>query len=231
MIMTESPQLVNRARDWIAKARSFHYQQRTRHRRVRRLGRMRFTTGQAVTNSSAFFVAGSAGSAGLPDWAFWGVLLGGFLGGKYVFPVPDSSIASRRGPADVVRKSAAELDRMTPDEIRAYENNMVLKHRLKGPTGLGAAQALQRQRDATRTAEEAAGLAAGSLTGLSLVDAQAFSAVAARHADLKSRSLEHTLTYRERPHKLESCGIREHACEILDGGTEAFQKRKDKYRV
>ncbi len=30
---------------------------------------------------------------------------------------------------------------------------------------------------------------------------------------------------------LESAGIREHACEILDGGEEAFQKRKDKYRI
>lgn len=30
---------------------------------------------------------------------------------------------------------------------------------------------------------------------------------------------------------LESAGIREHACEILDGGSEAFQKRKDKYRI
>jgi len=30
---------------------------------------------------------------------------------------------------------------------------------------------------------------------------------------------------------LNSAGIREHACEILDGGAEAFQKRKDKYRI
>ncbi len=30
---------------------------------------------------------------------------------------------------------------------------------------------------------------------------------------------------------LDSSGIREHACEILDGGAEAFQKRKDKYRI
>lgn len=157
---------------------------------------MRFTTGQAVTNSGAFFVAGSAGSGGLPDWAFWGVLLGGFLAGKFAFPVPDSSIASRRGPADVVSKTAAELDHMSPDEIRAYENNMVLKHRIKGPPGLGAAQALQRQRDATRTAEEAAGITTASLSGLSLVDAQTFSAVAARHADLTSR----WLAYEVDPH-------------------------------
>ncbi|MBT2555823.1 TrlF family AAA-like ATPase [Arthrobacter sp. ISL-5] len=52
-----------------------------------------------------------------------------------------------------------------------------------------------------------------------------------RTFDYLTGSLEHTMTLSERPHKLESCGIREHACEILDGGREAFQKRKDKYRV
>lgn len=30
---------------------------------------------------------------------------------------------------------------------------------------------------------------------------------------------------------LDSGGIREHACNILDGGVDAFQKRKDKYRI
>lgn len=30
---------------------------------------------------------------------------------------------------------------------------------------------------------------------------------------------------------LDSAGIREHACEVLDGGAEAFQKRKAKYRI
>lgn len=32
-------------------------------------------------------------------------------------------------------------------------------------------------------------------------------------------------------HVLASCGIREHACEILDGGEEAFEKRRNKYRL
>lgn len=165
---------------------------------MRRFGKTRltFTTGQAITNSGAFFVAGSTGSAGLPDWTVLGVLLGGFLGGKFLFPVPVSSIASRRGPADVVSQSAKELDSMTPEEIRVYENNMVLKHRLKDTGELGAAQALQRQRDATRTAEEAAGIAPGRLTGLSLVDAQAFGAVAAQHEHLESR----WLAYEVDPH-------------------------------
>jgi hypothetical protein len=30
---------------------------------------------------------------------------------------------------------------------------------------------------------------------------------------------------------LDSAGIREHACDVLDGGAEAFQKRKNKYRI
>ena len=195
LVIMAEPQLVNRTRDWIARARSFHSGQLTRHRKVRRLGKTRltFTTGQAVINSGAFFVAGSTGSAGLPDWAVLGVMLGGFLGGKYVFPVPVSSIASRRGPADVVSRTAAELDRMTPEDIRVYENNMVLKHRLKDTRGLGAAQALLRQQEAARAAEQAAGMPTGSLTGLSVADAHAFSAAAARHKVLESRWLAYEI--------------------------------------
>ncbi|MET3206224.1 UNVERIFIED_ORG: hypothetical protein ABIB21_003043 [Arthrobacter sp. UYEF13] len=86
-------------------------------------------------------------------------------------------------------KSVAELDSMTPEEIQAYENNMALKYRLKGPEGLGTAQSLQRQREAVRKAEEASGVATGSLTGLSMVDAQTFSATAAKHEILQRRWL------------------------------------------
>ena len=89
----------------------------------------------------------------------------------------------------MVSRSASELDRMTPEEIRIYENNMVLKHRLKDSRGLGAEQALQRQREAIGKAEEAAGVASGSLNALSLVDAQAFSSVAAQHKLLDARWL------------------------------------------
>ncbi|QDY90929.1 hypothetical protein E7Y32_12470 [Arthrobacter sp. UKPF54-2] len=189
--MTERPQLVKRTRGWISSARSFHSRQLTTHRKVRRLGKSRltFTTGQALTNLGAFFVAGSTGSATLPDWAVVGVLVVGFVLGKFLFPIPVSSIASRRGPSDVVSRSSSELDRMTPEEIRIYENNMVLKHRLKDSKGLGAEQALQRQQEAARTAEEAAGLASGNLSGLSLADAQAFSSIAAQHKLLDSQWL------------------------------------------
>lgn len=44
-------------------------------------------------------------------------------------------------------------------------------------------------------------------------------------------SLEHSATARQTPYALESGGIREHACEILDGGEEAFRKRRDKYNL
>jgi hypothetical protein len=66
--------------------------------------------------------------------------------------------------------------------------------------------------------------------------------VANRHgADRKNRdsrmfeyftgSLEHSLPATSSEFVLESRGIREHACEILDGGEEAFKKRRDKYNI
>lgn len=44
-------------------------------------------------------------------------------------------------------------------------------------------------------------------------------------------SLEHSAAPRNTPYVLEAGGIREHACEILDGGEEAFRKRRDKYNL
>lgn len=189
---------MNRVNDWIAKARSFHNRRLSTYRKVMRLRKSRivFTTGQATTTLAAFFVAGSAESADLPRWIFWTVLVGGILGGRYVFPIPVSSIASRRGPDEVFPKSAAELDTMTPEGIKSFENNMVLKYRLKGPDGLGTTQALERQRQAAQAAEQVASVATGSLTALSLVDTQAFSAAAARHDLLRSR----WLSYEVDPH-------------------------------
>jgi ABC-type cobalamin/Fe3+-siderophores transport system ATPase subunit len=47
----------------------------------------------------------------------------------------------------------------------------------------------------------------------------------------RSGSLEHSQPKDETDeHVLDSCGIREHACELLDGG-EAFRKRKAKYKL
>ncbi|CAN5561907.1 AAA family ATPase [soil metagenome] len=52
-----------------------------------------------------------------------------------------------------------------------------------------------------------------------------------RTFDYLSGSLEHTQPKSDAPHDLECMGIREHAVEILDGGEEAFQKRRDKYKI
>lgn len=46
-----------------------------------------------------------------------------------------------------------------------------------------------------------------------------------------SGSLEYTHAEPASPFVLESLGIREHACALLDGGEEAFRKRRDKYRM
>jgi len=48
----------------------------------------------------------------------------------------------------------------------------------------------------------------------------------------RSGSLEHSQAKDDtNQHVLDSCGIREHACELLDGGEEAFRKRKAKYKL
>jgi ABC-type cobalamin/Fe3+-siderophores transport system ATPase subunit len=46
-----------------------------------------------------------------------------------------------------------------------------------------------------------------------------------------SGSLEHSMAKTPTEYVLESCGIREHACDILDGGEDAFRKRKEKYKI
>ncbi|WP_291380066.1 TrlF family AAA-like ATPase [Demequina sp.] len=49
--------------------------------------------------------------------------------------------------------------------------------------------------------------------------------------DYKTGSLEHSEPVRKAKFELDRMGVREHAVEILDGGVEAFQKRRDKYKL
>jgi hypothetical protein len=46
-----------------------------------------------------------------------------------------------------------------------------------------------------------------------------------------SGSLEHSRQPKQSPVAFDRGGIREHACEILDGGVEAFRKRQEKYKI
>jgi energy-coupling factor transporter ATP-binding protein EcfA2 len=52
-----------------------------------------------------------------------------------------------------------------------------------------------------------------------------------RTFDYMGGSLEHASAPRVSEYILESRGVREHACELLDGGVDAFQKRKEKYHI
>lgn len=52
-----------------------------------------------------------------------------------------------------------------------------------------------------------------------------------RTFDYSTGSLEHSRKHSVGKHALGECGIREHACRILDGGETAFQKRKNKYQI
>ncbi|MHB1521873.1 MAG: TrlF family AAA-like ATPase [Ferrimicrobium sp.] len=52
-----------------------------------------------------------------------------------------------------------------------------------------------------------------------------------RTFDYLTGALEHSEPRKVAAHDLDRMGIREHAVEILDGGEEAFQKRRDKYKI
>lgn len=52
-----------------------------------------------------------------------------------------------------------------------------------------------------------------------------------RTFDYLTGSLEHSAPESDSPHVLESCGIREHACKILDGGEAAFSRRGSIYKL
>ena len=52
-----------------------------------------------------------------------------------------------------------------------------------------------------------------------------------RMFDYRSGALEDSKAKEATEYTLDACGIREHTCEVLDGGTEAFRKRKNKYRL
>jgi ATPase subunit of ABC transporter with duplicated ATPase domains len=53
----------------------------------------------------------------------------------------------------------------------------------------------------------------------------------AQEFDYRTGSLEHSEKKKDTSIVLASCGIREHACELLDGGEEAFKKRRTKYKL
>lgn len=182
---------MNQAAEWIERARTFHNRQLATHRRVFRLGKSRIflTTGQAVTTSGALLAANSTYTVGMPSWTFWVVLVGGYLGGRYAYPIPDNSIASKRGPSHVLPQGDTQLDSMTPEEIRSYENNIMLAHGIREPRGLGTAQALNRQRQAVQQTSEATGIPKTALAGMSLADLQVYKAAAGRHDFFKKRWL------------------------------------------
>lgn len=52
-----------------------------------------------------------------------------------------------------------------------------------------------------------------------------------RTFDYRSGSLEHSVPMLDHAEALKVCGTREHACLILDGGEDAFRKRRQKYQI
>lgn len=177
---------MNSAGEWAARLKAFHEKQLERPRRVYRIGR----TKMVVTGGHAACTVGAAvGATAIdsPDLVFWMAVVAGFFGGKYLYPIPRSSVASRFGPKQLARKSPGELDTMTPEEIQAYQFNMQLAHKGVAPSAFGTEQAIARQYEAVRRVALANGLDAGLLAHLSLADVEEYGRTADRHNLLKRR--------------------------------------------
>ena len=183
---------MSNASEWAVRLKSFHEKQLDRPRRVYRLGRTKiiFSGGHAACT------VGAAVAASLLDfstWAFWIAVAIGFVVGKYLYPVPRSSVASRYGAREVARKSPGDLDNMTPAEIRAYQYNVQFTEKSVTPLALGTEEALGRQTEAVRTVSRAAGADAGLLAHLSLEDVKEYKRTADRHDLLKRRWLTYEM--------------------------------------
>lgn len=162
--------------------------------------KMVVTGGQAASTVGAAVATASVDS---PTWLFLGAVVGAFFGGKYLYPIPTSSIAARRGSSAVMsssavtRKSPQELDSMTPAEIRAYQFNIEFTQKGVSPAVLGTEDALGRHSEAVRIVSPVVGGNGALLAHLSLADVQEYGRTAARHDLLK----RHWLSYEVDPQK------------------------------
>ncbi|WP_454697876.1 hypothetical protein [Arthrobacter humicola] len=177
---------MSNASEWAATLKAFHEKQLDRPRRVYRLGRTKviFSGGHAACTVGA---AVAASAWDFPSWAFWIAIALGFVVGKFLFPVPRSSVASRYGSKELARKSPGDLDYMTPAEIRAYQYNVQFIQKGVTPLALGTEEALGRQSEAVRTVSLAAGADGGLLAHLSLADVKEYGRTADRHDLLERR--------------------------------------------
>lgn len=179
---------MSNASEWTATLKAFHEKQLDRPRRVYRLGRTKviFSGGHAACTVGAAVVASWLD---FPTFAFWIAIATGFVVGKYLFPVPRSSVASRYGARELTGKSAGDLDSMTPTEIRAYQYNAQFIHKGVTPLALGTEDALGRHSEEVRTVSRAVAVDAELLARLSLADVREYGRTADRHDLLKRRWL------------------------------------------
>jgi hypothetical protein len=179
---------VSNASEWAVRLKAFHEKQLDRPRRVYRLGRTKIllTRGHIACTLGAAVGAVSVDS---PDWLFWVAAVGGFVGGKYFYPVPRSSVASPYGFRELPRKSPGDLDFMSPAEIQAYQFNVEFVQKGVTPLATGTEDALVRQREAVRAVSLATRVDAESLAHLSLAEVKEYGRTAGRHDLLNRRWL------------------------------------------
>lgn len=187
---------MSKSGEWVKRLKTYREKRLDLPRRVYRLGRTRivFTGGHAACTLGAAVAAASVDS---PNLVFWIAVAIGFVIGRYFYPIPRSSVASRYGRREFSRKSSGDLDHMTPIQIRAYQFNFQLTHKGASPSALGTEEALGRQLEAVRRVSVSADAKSELLANLSFADVTEYGTTAARHDLLKRR----WLSYEVDPHR------------------------------
>ena len=182
---------------WIRQATAFHLKRRQAWRDVTFVPQLNLLT----TSGALFTTSGSMAFGAALSMSWWEVIGGtgmfltvpGFLLGCFLFPIPDQSVASTRGPRRLQRLESDELDSLSRQELLAYRNNFGLKEGRDSYEAMDACRALRRRQQKARMVARALGLTYRDVEEPSIDELQEYFRAHHRHAALKKRWLAYEL--------------------------------------
>ena len=182
---------------WIRQATAFHLKRRQTWRDVTFVPQLNLLT----TSGALFTTSGSMVFGAALSMSWWEVIGGtgmfltvpGFLLGCFLFPIPDQSVASTRGPRKLRRLESDEFDRLSRQELLAYRNNFGLTEGCDSYEVIEAYRALRRRQHKAEMVARALGLTYKAVEESSIDELQEYFRAHHRHAALKKRWLAYEL--------------------------------------
>ena len=182
---------------WIRQGTAFHLKRRQTWRDVMFVPQLNLLT----TSGALFTTSGSMVFGAALSMSWWEVIGGtgmfltvpGFLLGCFLFPIPDQSVTSTRGPRKLQRLEPDELDGLSRQELLAYRNNFGLKEGRDSYEVMEAYRALRRRQQKAEMVARALGLTHKALEEVSTEALQNYFRAHHRHAALTKRWLAYEL--------------------------------------